>query len=150
MSSGLKKACLQITADDFVEGIFLNGKKIDDGKRIIKDFRYLSSLNMTPVIKTGEHTLCIEVRDSGTLPCGLLAELRLEYADGTVVSIPTNSLWETSPHPSGPWTRAATVRKIGELPWGMPRLLNADPFKEPMQSNKNINSKKTTKTGGQK
>ena len=150
VSAGLKNASLRITADDFVGGIFLNGKKIDDGRRIMKDFRYLTSLDMKPFVKTGEHTLCIEVRDSGMLPCGLLAELRLEHEDGTVVSIPTNSSWETSPHSSGPWTRAATVRKIGELPWGMPRLLNADPFKEPMQSNKNINSKKTTKTGGQK
>ena len=115
----------------------------------MKDFRYLTSLNIESVIKTGEHILCIEARDSGMLPCGLLAELRLEYADGTVVSIPTNSSWETSPHSSGPWNRAATVRKIGELPWGMPRLLNADPFKEPMLSNKNINTEKA-ETGGQK
>ena len=132
VSASLKNASLRITADDFVDGIFLNGKKIDDGRRIMKDFRYLTSLDMKPFVKTGEHTLCIEVRDSGMLPCGLLAELRLEYEDGTVVSIPTNSSWETSPHSSGPWTRAATVRKIGELPWGMPRLLNAGTFEEPM------------------
>jgi len=149
VSAGLKNASLRLTADDFVEGIFLNGKKIDDGRRIMKDFRYLTSLNIEPVIKTGEHILCIEARDSGMLPCGLLAELRLEYTDGTVVSIPTNSSWETSPHSSGPWDRASTVKKIGELPWGMPRLLNADPFKEPMRSNKNINTEKA-ETGGQK
>ena len=70
----------------------------------------------------------LEAGDSGMLPCGLLAELWLEYADGKVVSIPTNAEWETAPKPSGPWRKAAEIKKIGDRPWGMPKLM--PPIKE--------------------
>jgi len=58
---------------------------------------------------------------------GLLAEIRLEYADGKVVSIPTDSSWETAPDEAGPWTPAAEIKKIGDRPWGMPMLLKTVP-----------------------
>lgn len=126
VNAGLKKAYLRFTADDYAAAVFLDGKKliVDTGK-LMSNFRYLNNLEIEPVLKPGEHIVCIEAGDAGQLPCGLLAEIRLEYADGKIVSIPTNSAWETAPEANGPWTRAAEIKKIGDHPWRMPNLLKS-------------------------
>ena len=122
VKSGLKKAFLRVAADDFTTGIILDGKALETA-HLLKDFHFLDDLDVTALLTPGDHVLCIEARDGGRLPCGLLAELRLEYADGAVTTLPTGAAWETAPEMSGPWSPAAVLKKVGEKPWGMPRLL---------------------------
>ena len=125
VDAGVKKTGIRVAADDMVTGITLDGKKLDIAGRVMNDFHYLNDLEIKPFLKPGEHILCIEAVDAGKLPCGLLAEIRLEYAGGKIVSIPTDSAWETAPEANGPWTRAAEIKKIGDRPWGMPKLLKS-------------------------
>ena len=123
VGEGLKQASLRFAADDYINGISLDGRKIEPATPLQGSTSYLNVLDFTGALKPGKHVLMLEAGDGGMLPCGLLAELRLEYADGKVVSIPTNAKWETAPKPSGPWQKAAEIKKIGERPWGMPKLL---------------------------
>ncbi len=121
----VKKTGILVAADDMVTGITLDGKKLNIASRVMNDFHYLNNLEIKPVLKPGEHILCIEAMDAGQLPCGLLAEIRLEYADGKIGSIPTDSTWETAVDVNGPWAKAAEIKKIGDRPWGMPKLLKS-------------------------
>ena len=123
VGEGLKQAMLRFTADDFIIGISLDGRKVEPAEPLLGITGYLNVLDFTGALNPGKHVLMLEAGDSGRLPCGLLAELRLEYADGKAVSIPSNSAWETAPKASGPWQKAAEIKKIGERPWGMPKLL---------------------------
>ena len=123
VDAGATKSCLRVSVDDMVTRITLDGKELDIEGRIMNNYHYLNDLELTPVLTPGEHTVCIEAADAGQLPCGLLAEIRPEYVDGKVVSIPTNSSWETAPDEDGPWTPAVEIKKIGDRPWGMPMLL---------------------------
>lgn len=125
---GLKSARFRFTADDIVRGVFLDGEKLEAAGRIMSDYHYLNDLDITSIVQPGDHILSVEAADAGGIGpcvCGLLAELRLEYEDGKIVSIPTNSRWETALQPGGPWTKAAELKKIGASPWGMPKLLKS-------------------------
>ena len=125
----LKLASLRFAADDFVAGIFLDGKKVGSSAPFNGNTRHLNHLVFSGPIRPGEHILMLEAGDGGVLPCGLLAELRLEYKNGKIVSISTNSGWETAQKPSGPWRKAAEIKNIGDHPWGMPRLMPPIPSK---------------------
>ena len=122
---GLEKACLRYAADDNVSAVFIDGIPLSGFKNFASS-SYMAVNDITDPLKAGEHVLCIRANDAGQLPCGLLAEIRLEYGDGRIVSIPTNASWETSTSLSGPWTGAAEIRALGEKPWGTPRLLPAE------------------------
>ena len=121
----LKQAFLRVAADDLVAGIALDGKTVADAACLMHGTRYLNNLELGTLLKPGRHLLVIDAKDGGMLPCGLLAELRLEYANGKVVSIPTDASWETAPEAAGPWGKAAELKKIGDRPWGMPAMLKA-------------------------
>jgi hypothetical protein len=123
VKNGLKKAYLRVSVDDFVLSIVLNKQKLDPGTRFLDDYRYLNNLDISSLLKTGSNTLCIEAADGAPLPCGLLAEIRLEYADGFVQSIPSDATWETAPAAEGPWSKASVIKNLGDAPWKMPKLL---------------------------
>ena len=123
VDSGLQKAYLRVSADDFIEDIIVNGKKLDCNNELINDYNFLNNIDITDFIKSGSNQICIQAADGAPLPCGLLAEIRLEYADGKIVSIPTDSTWETASEQSGAWQKAAVIKNIGDRPWGMPRLM---------------------------
>ena len=125
VKQNLKAASLRFAADDDVIGIRIDGKQIGDPASFMKGYRYLENLEIAKLLKPGKHTLVIEVKDAGRLPCGLLAELRLDYRDGSFDSCFTCRKWLTAPAVSGPWSTALELKKAGEPPWGIPYLLKA-------------------------
>ena len=125
VKENLKSASLRFTADDVVAGIRIDGESAGDPDTFMKDYRYLENLDLTKILKPGDHTVIFEVKDIGRLPCGLLAELRLDYQDGSSDSFFTCRKWQTTPSPSGPWSPALELKNPGEPPWGTPWLLKA-------------------------
>ena len=74
----------------------------------ISGWNYLMEFDLTPFLRCGENTLKIIARDSGMLPCGVLAEIQV---DGQPV-IPTDASWRdangkpvciVAPYGAGAW-----------------------------------------------
>ncbi|MBO5668460.1 MAG: hypothetical protein J6S43_04970 [Lentisphaeria bacterium] len=104
------KAELLIACDDSAD-VWINGQKAGEcnGHSAIK------IINVLPTLKKGENLLRIVARDAGVLPCGLLAELRI---DGKPFLI-TDDSWQCMPvdQKNSP-VSAFIVAPFGEGPWG--------------------------------
>jgi hypothetical protein len=72
-----QKALLKVAVDDF-STVYLNGKNL--GKT--QDWNILHEFDLSAELKDGENILMIRGSDSGSLPCGVLAEL---HVDGQVI-----------------------------------------------------------------
>ena len=69
----------------------------------------LKSFDLSADLKKGENILAIKAMDGGAAPCGLLAMLRIEYEDGEISTIKTDSSWLSSVSPQSDWMSGAHV-----------------------------------------
>jgi hypothetical protein len=135
--SELASARLLMTADNTFT-CYVNGRKAGSGN----EWETLHALELKPWLKPGGNLLCVaavNTTDSPS-PAGLIGLLRLRYADGRVVEIPTDARWDaanTAPAKwlqdttaAASWTTAMELGAVGMAPWGTPRAPaeNVDPI----------------------
>ena len=74
-----------VTADNSFR-MFLNGRRIHNGS----NFREASAINVKEHLRPGPNVLAVEASNEGTAPnpAGVLAVLKLQFADGRVQPIP--------------------------------------------------------------
>jgi hypothetical protein len=109
----VRKATVMAAVDDCGE-VFLNGKSI--GKTI--NFMSAVTFDCTVQLLPGANVLSVYGKDTGQLPCGVLAELRLEYEDGSSQTLMSDETWSTrggtpvkviAPFGSGAWGKQTKV-----------------------------------------
>ena len=86
-----------------------------------------NSADVTKKIKTGENWIAVSMKNQGG-PAGLIAELKLEYADGTTESIQSDTSWasygedkkgwKTASFDDADWDAASDLGAHGISPWG--------------------------------
>jgi len=118
----LAKAVLSIAADNHAE-VYVNGLEV--GRH--DEWESLATIELTSALGPGRQVLAVRARnDEG--PCGLLAGLRLEYADGSADFALSGPDWRAAAEAPGGWAdpafddsawpAAAVVGKYGDGPWG--------------------------------
>jgi signal transduction histidine kinase len=120
-SATVINARLRITADNTYR-LFLDGRELGRGG----DWRDLTEYDLTLLLKPGPHVLAVEAFNIANV-AGVVAGLRVDFADGGTMEIASDSSWSVVPGPKRGWEkknraeanwRAATVLKaVGAYPW---------------------------------
>jgi hypothetical protein len=111
-------AKVHITADNrFL--LKVNGKPAAEGE----DFRVVVDADVTTLLRPGANRLEVEAGNGGDAPnpAGLAAILRVAYADGRAVDVPTDGRWQAALAADAPETGWAAARDLGPAdmaPWG--------------------------------
>ncbi|MBL4702251.1 MAG: hypothetical protein JKX85_13435, partial [Phycisphaeraceae bacterium] len=100
LSAKVKSANLLITADDQYI-CYVNGKEV--GKTGI-GWSQADLYNVTSLLHEGTNTLAVIANDSGSAPCGLLAELSGTTVNGEVISIISDASWHCAETTVPSWT----------------------------------------------
>jgi len=87
-------AKLYLAADDFAEA-YLNGIKIGEAT----SWSIAAKFDCAKLLRPGRNVLYIAARDGGSLPCGVLGELVVNYSGGSPTVIPTDAGWQASSLP---------------------------------------------------
>ena len=78
-------------ADD-IAFVSVNGSKAIE----VRGWTPLKRINLLPYLKAGENKIVFNGEDMGILPCGILAEITIKYADGSKETILTDDKWLTA------------------------------------------------------
>lgn len=120
------RAVLQMAADN-------SGIALVNGVEVLRSnsFKATSSKDVTSRLNAGvDNVLAIVAENSGEAPnpAGLLAHLRIEFAEGDPLIIATDGEWlarehamagwEGLPLDTSTWTQAMVLGKAGDAPWG--------------------------------
>ena len=128
----LKRAEFWMSCDNQGEAFF-------NGKRALLNFRWEqpSSVDVTKQLKAGENWIAVSMKNAGG-PAALIAELTLEYVDGSTEKIKSDASWrsfgegtkgwKTASFDDAGWGEATDLGAIGTSPWG--RLPSAEPYVE--------------------
>ncbi len=119
----LSTAVAYITADHQL-ALSLNGHPILENP----DWNTISHLDLLPYIKSGTNTLTVKVINrkihaedirsrAVNNPAGLIANILLEYVDGSTESIVTDESWEVENIRLNRWDRASTSSFTGIEKW---------------------------------
>ena len=111
----LKKAELWMSCDN-------QGEAYLNGKRSLQNVRWEqpSSTDVTKKVKAGENWIAVSMKNQGG-PAGLIAELKLEYADGTTEIIQSDASWRSSGEDAKGWKTAS----FDDASWGSAEDLGA-------------------------
>ena len=108
---------LLITADDMGTA-YLDGKPLGT----IDGWSQLKKFNLTDALSPGTHLLTVQVADGGNLPCGMLADLAITFADGTSTTIVSDPSWHAIPamieSPLTPASANASPPAVVVAPYG--------------------------------
>ena len=104
----VRKAVLSVSADDYAT-VFLNSRKLADFEA---GWSVMGRIDLTENLTQGENTLLVKAKDSGVMPCGVLVEMSLEYADGSSETILSDAQW------TGKNTAAQVIAPYGKGAWG--------------------------------
>ena len=99
------EARMRITADNAYT-LWLDGQEVGRGT----EWRSLTEYNLTWRLSPGEHVLAVEVFND-YLDGGLLAGLRVDFADGTVLEVPTDERWWLVPEEQSGWRARRAPRE---------------------------------------
>lgn len=91
LAEPIKSARLYIAVDDIGQ-VWLNGILLGEcgGWSIMKAF------DCTGKLKQGENYLYVAAQDAGHAPCGMLAELLIQYTDGSTMSVISDASWKAA------------------------------------------------------
>jgi hypothetical protein len=117
---------MTVTADNRYV-LYENGQRLGEGNNWMRLYDY----DLAPLLLPGRNVIAIEaVNQAG--PCGLIAGLRIDYADGTIAEIGTDDRWRTATEVKGNWTAAdldetgwvaaAVVGNADAAPWNLSSL----------------------------
>ncbi len=130
----ISNAVCQITADNAFE-LFVNGTKVGQGA----DFHDLPLLDVTKLLKRGVNSIAVMAANTGDTPtpAGLIAALRVTFAQGEPLVIQTDEQWKVSQErkdgwekegfDDSPWSGAKVLGDYGMNPWG---VLGAPPDRQ--------------------
>lgn len=109
----LEKAVIEATADNAF-ALHLNGKQILTGD----NFHRIYTADMTSALKPGKNELTVVATNLGPAPnpAGLIAAIKLNYADGTTRVIGTDATWSASLDKTN-WSAAKTLGGASTAPW---------------------------------
>jgi len=136
----LVRATCAVTADNSFK-MFLNGRRIRNGN----NFKQIESADVKEHLRSGKNVLAIEATNEGDAPnpAGVLAVLRLQFADGSPVMIVSDETWHASESggptwmnvdfDAGNWGNAHAVGTYGVAPWGQLTLVSGELFLPPAQ-----------------
>jgi alpha-L-rhamnosidase len=121
----VKRATLFFTADDSGE-VFINGQKAGSAG----NFHSATEADVTQLLQPGQNVLAASVKNGGadSNPAGLIALLRIEFAQGAPLIVLTDSSWKSGKQEMSGWKTAAfddagwvAAQKLGPAgmaPWG--------------------------------
>ena len=119
----VKAACL-ITADNAFE-LSINGRVAGQGD----NWQQPVTLDVTALLRGGDNVVAITATNVGDAPspAGLIAKLRVEFAEGDPLDVVTDGRWEASAD-RNQWTAAKALGTYGIGPWGKPAEADARPL----------------------
>ena len=121
----VKRASLFFTADNS-GAFYINGQKVGTAS----DFHAASEFEVTTNLRAGENQLAVSVHNDGSAsnPAGLVALLRVEFAQGEPLLVVTDSSWKSGSKETAGWLDKGfdeagwvAVMKLGPAgmaPWG--------------------------------
>ena len=123
----VRRARMVISADDQFQ-LLVNGQAIGSGA----DWHSPSDFEVTPLLRPGRNVLAIRAQNGkhgiNPNPAGLNANLQIEFADQSAMTIHCDKSWRVAKvGPEGwasldfndsAWPSAATIAKFGDGPWG--------------------------------
>jgi alpha-L-rhamnosidase len=136
----LASAMCVVTADNRFK-MFLNGRQIRDGS----SFKEAKAADIKEHLQKGKNVLAIEATNEGTAanPAGVLALLRLQFAEGGPTIIVSDDTWRTSVAASPEWMNtdfnaeswppAQVLGAYGSEPWGKVNVTLDELFLPPAQ-----------------
>jgi alpha-L-rhamnosidase len=129
-----------VTADNSFK-MFLNGRRIQNGN----NFKEATAANVKEHLQKGKNVLAIEAANEGAAPnpAGVLAVLKLQFADGDSTTIVSDETWRTSDSAPPDWMNVdfnaeswKTVQVLGAYginPWGKVNVTSGELFLPPAQ-----------------
>jgi alpha-L-rhamnosidase len=136
----LAAAVCAVTADNSFK-MFLNGRRIRNGN----NFKEAMSGDVKEHLHKGKNVIAIEAKNEGDAPnpAGVLALLKLHFADGDPVVIASDETWlssESAPpnwmnadFDTGGWQNVQVIGDYGIEPWGKVNVTSGDLFLPPAQ-----------------
>src|ERR1017187_8555237 len=119
-------AAIQITADDQFH-LFVNGRESGNGEHWTTPEKFA----IGTLLKPGKNVLAVEARNVGNEPnpAGLIAKLKVEFKQGTPLTLGTDEIWRSATNAEAGWNALAfddtiwvTAKPLGEYgtqPWGI-------------------------------
>ncbi len=109
----LERAVVEATADNSFT-LRINGRQILTGD----NFHKIYSADITSAVKPGENAVTVVASNSGPAanPAGLIAAIRLTYADGTTRVVGTDNSWSASRDKAN-WSVAQELGRGSMAPW---------------------------------
>jgi alpha-L-rhamnosidase len=110
----LAKATCIITADNAFD-LSINGQKAGQSDNYYQPV----TLDVTALLHAGDNVLAVTATNVGDAPnpAGLIAKLRVEFAEGDPLVFATDESWEASAD-RNEWTAAKILGVYGVAPWG--------------------------------
>jgi hypothetical protein len=104
-----------ITADNGFR-LAVNGRPAAEGE----DFRVVFEADVAALLRPGANRIEVEAVNGGDAPnpAGLVALLRVAYADGRTVDVPTDGRWQAAAAADAAWTAARDLGPADMAPWG--------------------------------
>ena len=118
------KGAVSVTGDNSYS-VALNGKEVTSGT----DWATIHSADVSAVLKAGPNTVTADVTNAGDDPAGVV--VKLQITAGTTITIRSDSTWESSTTPNGPWSSAAILGDYGMEPWKSATVATAMPMDPP-------------------
>ena len=121
----IKLAELVISADD-TYNLFINEKVADKNYPKSLLWNLADVIDVTKYLKVGKNSIAIMGEDGGVVPCGVIADLHITFADGTKTNIITDGSWKANgqqvnswqkPSIFNKWSNASVVAPYGTGPW---------------------------------
>ncbi len=121
----LESARVYMTADNSFQ-LWVNGRHAGSGD----NFHAAVSLDIVRMLKPGTNVLAVAAENGGATPnpAGLLGMVVITYADGRVLTVPTDHEWQSAQAAKGKWTTdtslgtkwaaAMELGPMGMAPWG--------------------------------
>jgi hypothetical protein len=123
-------ATIHLTADNGFR-LKVNGEPAAEGE----DFRVVAEADVAALLRPGANRIEIEAVNGGEAPnpAGLVALVRVSYADGRTVEVPTDGRWQAAPAADAGdagWTAARDLGPAEMGPWG-PMLASRPTLESP-------------------
>ncbi len=125
LAAELREATYLVTCD--------NGAKVSiNGQHALTndDWGSPTKAEVTKLLRLGRNEILVEARNEGSV-AGFVGVLRMRTVSGAEITLETDGAWQarvaSEANPAAPFTRAKTVGKYGDDPWGDP--LSVSPSK---------------------
>ncbi len=136
-TNAVVRSRLRLTADnEFV--LYLDGRELGRGS----EWREIYVFDVTALLSPGRHVLMVKASNSFSL-AGMIVGLWIEFANGDVMEIPSDTTWRIAPAETkgvekyltaaADWANPISVGQIGVPPrWLAPQNVNVMPTLQPL------------------